>query len=283
MSKAHDDIDDGLTAEERAALTEEVGDEHTTAHMDEPEQQEAKTDEPKQEEEAPVTAAAADDTKPADEPADDAPAAEPQPQPILVATAPEGAEARLTEISTEKDALLEKFDNGDLTAREYQKELDKLNKQEREVEYELREAKLAEKLNTQRQQNEWVQTCNAFVAEHAIYKDNPRLYRALDAEVRELAAKDETKNWTGQRFLQEAHKNLQAAFGFKDAAKPAAQPKRDINLPPNLAKVPAADVEDTGGGRFAVLDRMAQNDPLGYEEALSKMSNADREAYLASA
>ena len=280
MSKAQDtEIDDGLTAEERAALAEEIGDERTTAHMDALEQQEAKEDEPKPQAQETTAAAADDATKPADEPA--AVEDQPQPQPILVAQVSEGAEARLTEIATAKDALLEKFDSGDLTAREYQKELDGLNKQEREVEYELREAKLAEKLNTQRQQNEWVQTCNAFVAENAIYKDNPRLYRALDAEVRELAAKEETKNWSGQRFLQEAHKNLQQAFGFKDTAKPQAKPER--NLPPNLAKVPAADVEDTSGNRFAVLDRMSNTDPLGFEEALSKMSQADRDAYLASA
>jgi hypothetical protein len=49
-----------------------------------------------------------------------------------------------------------------------------------------------------------------------------------------------------------------------------------------LAKVPAADVEDTNGGRFAVLDRMASTDPLGYEEALNKMSAAERDAYMAS-
>ena len=47
--------------------------------------------------------------------------------------------------------------------------------------------------------------------------------------------------------------------------------------------MPAADVEDTSGNRFAVLDRMSNTDPLGFEEALSKMSQADRDAYLASA
>lgn len=287
---AETDLDDGLTAEERAALAEE--DDTTT--LADPGEGETNGQEEATKPSAGDTAAdgqAADAAATTEAAA--APAAEPpaddgstktgtQPAPILVAQVSADTEARLSEIGTKKDALLEQFDAGDITAREYQKQLDALNKQERELEAEIREAKLAEKLTLQQQQNEWAATCAAFVNDHPIYKNNQRLYQALDAEVRSLAQKPESANWDGQKFLDEAHKNLKEAFGFQESAptgkKPAA-PRPD--LPPNLAKVPAADVQDTNGGRFAVLDRLQATDPLGYEEALAKMSESERTAYLA--
>lgn len=280
---AETDRDDGLTDEERAALNEP---DDTTTLADpgegEPNGQEEATQPPAGDPAADgqaAEAAAAAATKPAAEQPAEAGA---QPAPLLVPTLPQDAEARLTEIGTKKEALLEQFDNGDITAREYQKQLDALNKDERQLEYQINEAKLAEKLNLQQQQNDWQATCNRFVDDHPIYKNNQRLYNALDAEVRTLAQKPETANWTGQKFLDEAHKNLKEAFGFQEAAptgkKPAA-PRPD--LPPNLAKVPAADVEDTNGGKFAVLDRLLSTDPIAYEEALAKLPEAERNAYMA--
>ena len=272
MSDKDEIIDDGLTDEERAALADEdtaIEQPAGTADPETPVAPEAKAqtpDTPERPAEAPEAPAETETPQ--------------QAQPILVANSPADADARLQEISTKKDELLTQFDDGDITAREYQKQLDDLSRQERKIEFEQHEAQLAQKMEQQRLQNDWMATCNTFIERHAIYKDNPRLHKALDAEVRDLAGKPETANWTGQRFLDEAHKNLKAAFDFKDAAAPASTASRE--LPPNLAKVPAAEVEDTSGGRFAVLDRMATSDPMGYEETLSKMSQSERDAYLAS-
>ena len=266
------EIDDGLTDEERAALAEADGSEADDATEDAGQG----ADNEKTAEEA---AAAAEDPKPAA--AEPEPEAQPQQAPILVASPVEEANARLTEIQTQKDALLDQFDNGDLTARDYQKQVDALAKEERKLEFQIHEAELAGKLENQRLQNEWVITCNKFVDDNPVYKDNPRLYKALDAEVRELANDPKTANWSGQKFLDEAHKNLSEAFKLPAAKKAAtAQDKRE--LPPNLSRVPSAEIEDTSGGRFAVLERMASTDPIGYEEALAKMTQAERDAYLAS-
>lgn len=290
------EIDDGLTEEERAALNDEDGGTATATDPDtsvtDPEAAAAAEAEAAAAAEAKAKADA-DAAAAAEAAAKEAPTTETatttetteaaqQSQPILVANPVEDADARLTEIATKKDALLTQFDDGDITAKEYQKQLDELSKQERRIEFEVHEAQLAQKMEQQRLQNEWTATCNAFVETHAVYKDNPRLYKALDAEVRELAGKPETANWTGQKFLDEAHKNLVQAFGLKEAATTPAAAKHNptANLPPNLAKVPAADIEDTNGGKFAVLDRLAATDPLGYEDTLAKMSEAERNAYL---
>lgn len=286
------DIDDGLTDAERAALAEDDGSGDAPEAVDpELEAGQGADDDNKAGEEAaaaaaadPAATAAADEqSNPAATEPDDAEAKQ-QPAPLLVAPPPEDAQAKLTEIEGKKDDLLEQFDNGDITAKEYQKQLDALAKEERAIERAQDRAELAASMENQRLQNEWVSTCNAFVEANEIYKDNPRLYKALDNEVRELAADPKTANWTGQKFLQEAHKNLKAAFNLPDSASPNApippnRPKPD--LPPNLARVPAADVQDTNGGRFAVLDRLANTDPIAYEETLNKMPAAERDAYLA--
>ncbi len=258
-------LDDGLTDEERAALAEDDGAGQEAA--------------PEVEAEAEAEAATAEPEKPEEPAAAPVEAAEPEPQPILVAPPTDDADARLKEIAEKKDALLAQFDDGDITTREYQKQLDELMKAERQVEFAQHEAQLAAKMEQQRLQNEWTATCNSFVEAYPVYKDNPRLYKALDAEVRDLAARPDTASWSGQKFLEEAHKALKQAFNLPDGAKAKPQARE---LPPNLAKVPASNVEDTNGGRFAVLDRMAASDPLGYEETLSKMSDADRNAYLSS-
>jgi hypothetical protein len=284
------EIDDGLTDQERAALADDEGGSEEVTNQDaddgsggddgkgseSPEDQAATGSED-------PAAGEASDAK-ADDGATAATEAKPQQAPILIAPVPENVDAKLAEIASQKSTLLDQFDNGDVTAKEYQLQLDALAKQERQIERQQDRAELAGQMEQQRLQNEWTRTCNDFVERNAVYKDNPRLYKALDAEVRELAAKPDTANWSGQKFLDEAHKNLSEAFGLKNdgvkkAEKPIA-PRRE--LPPNLAKVPSADVEDTNGGRFAVLDRMANTDPLGFEETLNKMSSADRDAYLQS-
>lgn len=275
-----DDFDDGLTEEERAALSDD-GDVAVTPEASAAPDEDTAHDPEQQAEAAAVEPEPAAEPAAAEQPAEEVTQAQQQPAPVLVAPAPEDAENKLKEIADQKEALLNQFDEGDITAREYQKQLDELARQERAIERAQDRAELATQMEQQRQQNEWVATCNAFIEANSVYKDNPRLYKALDAEVRELAQKPETANWTGQKFLEEAHKALAEAFNLPTNGKQAKPAAAQRDLPPNLAKVPAADVQDTSGNRFAVLDRMASSDPIAYEEALSKMSPAERDAYLA--
>lgn len=282
-----DNEDDGLTPEERAALGEDDGagtnanadDANTDTDTDEgtkaaEDAAAAEADKAKQDEAA---AAATDEAAP-----EAATTEAQQAAPILVAQPVADAEARLAEIASKKDEILTQFDDGDITGKEYQKQLEELSKQERKIEFEVHEAQLAAKLEQQRLQNDWNATCNTFIEKHTAYKEMPWLYMQLDAKVRELATKPETAQWSGQKFLDEAHKELREKYKFPEAdAKPSDTQRQPRELPPNLAKVPAANLEDTNGGRFAVLDRLANSDPIAYEEALNKLSATERDAYLA--
>lgn len=210
--------------------------------------------------------------------------------PILVVQPPADVEAKLTEIATAKSDLATKFDDGDITAKEYQTELDKLAKQEREVEWSMREAELAGKLESQRQANEWKSTVDSFIRENPRYSPakSESMYKLLDLEVRRVAVTDEFKgrndSEAGRAILKRAHENLAKELGF-DAKPPAKDGKKqegkDLKLPPSLDKLPASEHSDTSGGKYATLDRLAATDPIAYEEALMKLPEAERNAYLA--
>lgn len=203
--------------------------------------------------------------------------------PILVAEAPEDAEAQLQQIASEKEALVAKFDDGELTAKEYQAELDKLNKQERSIERAIDKAQIAADMESQRQINEREATINGFLSDVGIKRDFGDLrFAALDSAVKVVANRPESAELGVREILQKAY-DLCVEQGViqKKSAEPV-QPKqrKPIAAVPNLARVPASDMTSTDdGNRFAHLDRL---DPVAREAAFSKMSPADQEAYLAS-
>lgn len=289
-----------LTEDERAALAEPdedgaQGDDNDNQDDDENDEDgnEGKGEEDQQGDDAGAAAAAGDDGAAAAG-RDDGDAAEAaagdeqggtpvQTAPVLVAQAPADLDAKLAEIATKKDALITAFDDGDITAKEYQVQLDAIGKEERKIERDVDKAQLAAEMDQQRQQNDWVATVNNFIA-GTDYASNQRLHRALDMEVRDVAVSEEGKAMNGLQILQRAHANLIDAGLVKAAAaapgKPAAKAAKP-NLPPNLAHVPAAQISDTGEGRYANLDRLAGSDPIAYEAQLGKLSDSERAAYLA--
>jgi hypothetical protein len=292
--------DDGLTEEERAALQEDDGANNTDSQGDEgndPDDQDSKDGDGDGDNSNAADAGGddgADAKASADTPSRDdgegnkeQEMAAQQGAPILVVEPPADADDKLKEISTKKEELITQFDDGDITAKEYQQQLDALSKQEREIERALERATLAAEMEQQRLKNEWLTTVNAFIDANPVYKDNQRLYRALDQEVRDVANSEEGKTLTGAKILAKAHENLAAAFNLakpepqKDVKPDAKPPKAD--LPPSIHNVPAADANDVTGGKYAALDRLAQTNPLAYEEALMKLPEEERNSYLASA
>lgn len=298
----HDAILAGLTDEERAALAAPDEDDDapaataTTAEGAKPDDT-TPTDKGGQPDAAAAAANALDSAVAAG--GDAAPAAadqaastaEPSPAPqqaapILVAQAPEDAENKLAEIATAKSTLDTKFDEGDITNAEYRKELDALNKRERDIELDLREAKLAEKMESQRQQNEWNRDCNSFLANHAEYQGeaNKEAFARLNETVMVVARLH--PSLTGPQVLEKAHKFMQVDGGAAPApaakaaatAKPAQAVIPKQAAQPSLHAVPAAQVADAGEGRFAALRNL---NGFQLEDALSKMSEAERAAFMA--
>lgn len=207
-----------------------------------------------------------------------------------MAEAPEDVDAKLAEIGSKKDALEAKFDEGDLTRAEYRKQMDALNKDERTIEQAQLKAQLAVEMNEQAMQTAWINTAQSFAKING-YSDNPRLFRMFDLEVQEVATSGKHANWAD--ILQTAHDNMvEAGLAPNKAAKSEAPPSAKVAQPkvehkpqpPNLASVPAAAMSDTSGSKYAALDRLRDSgDVEGYEEALFKLPEAERERYRASA
>lgn len=283
--------DDGLTDEERAAL-EDGGEEGEgiNAEMDADEpapEAEVDDDAPPAEPAAPAAEAA-----PADDPAPTAKAepAAPTVAPVLIVDASADLDAKLAEISTKKADALQKFDDGDITAREFAELNDKLGKEERQVERDADRIRLAADLQAQAFNNAWLATVEGFVAANPIYdaRTNPRMNRMLDAEVRDVANTEDGKTMSGAAILAKAHANLVEAGIVNGSTEPAAAPGKAArapipkkDLPPTLARVPAANVNDTEDNKYSALDRLQSTDPIAYEEKLMAMTESQRRAYEA--
>lgn len=270
----------GLTDEERAVLEESHDDPEEPleeAYGDAPE-----SEEPEEQE----------DQEGSDEDSVEEPEAEAQPTaddedvaPVYTAQQPSDVDTKLTELNAKKEELASKFDDGDITAKDYQKELDALNKQEREIEREVFKAQLAEEMRQQQQRNEWQRDVKEFLAEHQEYSKSKVLYGTLDNLVKEIARDPENAALSGPEILAKAHAQVQEAIGIlvpKTATEkaPVVATKQAKKLPPTLGKLPAAESTEVAGGKFAVLDRLAETDPLRFERELSRLSDSDRERYL---
>lgn len=285
------DVDDGLTEEERAALAED-------------DEEEAKTEPESKEDEGD-----GDDDKEGDEPADDDAGAEgrddgkppegeeeektdeqeggdkqvaaPTAQgPMLIAEAPADAEARLKAIDELKADLRAKYEDGDITFDEYDAKKDELTKQEREIERAVDRAQIASAMENQRLMNEWQKECDAFLGRNPEIKEKQRLYNLFNEEVKAVGTAKENEGLSMSQVLEKAKSNLIEDGLMRAPAKPATNGTK-AKLPPNLAKLPAAEGEDMQGGKWAAMDRLGDTDPIAYEDALAKMSEADRNAYLA--
>jgi hypothetical protein len=212
--------------------------------------------------------------------------------PIYVAEAPADAEAKLAEIATKKGDLLTLFDDGEITAKEYQSKVDALTKDERAIERAQDRAEIAADMEQQRLKNQWDTDCNAFMGKHKDTYDgeaNKEVFAHLNETIIAFAKMPRNAGISGPELLAKAHKAVMAERGTPvadtpAAAKPApAAPKPGAPkpaLPPDMSKMPSASSNDPGEGRFASLDRLQTENPAAYEAALAKLSGAEQDAYL---
>jgi hypothetical protein len=206
---------------------------------------------------------------------------------------PKDAQDKLKGLNEQAADLADKFDSGDLTAREYHTQREALEEQRSTLRTQVNDAQKA----WQKGLNDWSnRTVKGFLREHKEYSaDNPTMNRMLDAEVRALQLA--TNDPFNPRILRQAHANIQKAMGKAPAAAPEnpgkpgkaaadkkAKPpvlpgKKKPAVPPTLARVPQDQIEDANGGKYARLDRLSARDPHAFEETMLRMSAKDRAAY----
>lgn len=212
------------------------------------------------------------------------------PAPLFSAELPADIEAKRTEIDGKEDTLVEQFDNGDITFAEYNKQLRALNNERTALDRAELKAELAREAQQAQIDNTWNSTLNGFLSDHQeIDLSNEIHHAAFDKLLRQHTAPTMEKGGVpGLREIKKAHEDFLKTFNLQ-SEKPASKEEKQVKktpkapkhreVPPNLGKVPAAANADMDDGKFGYLDKLP---PAKFEEAFAKLSEADRNAYLAS-
>ena len=200
-------------------------------------------------------------------------------------------EAKMGEFSAQKAALRVALNDGDLTHADYDDKKDSIIVAEQSLREIKLKSEIAAEQNEQNAIARWNWEQDRFFGEdaNAVYKDK-YLLAAFDAAVRDVAAKPENANQPGHWFLKEADKLVRSRFNTgepkvdepKVEAKPKESRKPDLSMvPKSLAHLPAAEIQQTGDvDEFAHIDRLKG---IELEKAISRMSEAERERFRASA
>jgi hypothetical protein len=200
---------------------------------------------------------------------------------------PGNTEQQVKALDQQSADLATQFDEGDLNATEFRSQVAQIDEQRLALRMQINSAKNA----FQKAASDWAnKTVKAFLREHPQYSPKDEVMNGmLDNEVRRLQLKtDDTFN---PRILRTAHRNIMKAMGKADdadagarkpagkqATKPVVSGKKPA-IPPTLARVPADEIDDAGGGKFARLERLSAKDPRAFEEAMMSMSQKDRASY----
>ena len=208
-----------------------------------------------------------------------------QPKPLFNAELPADIQAQRTAIDEKEDALDKQFDEGDITFSEHKKALREINQQRNALDRAELKAELAAEAYQTQIDNSWQASQTAFFASHPeLNTANEVQMTALDHLVRqETKATLDKGGSIGVPELERAYTKYKQAFNIEAAApKQAKAPsaKNEGVIPPNLGKLPAATANDTDDGKFAHLDRL---EGVAFEDALAKLSDAQRDEYLRSA
>lgn len=204
--------------------------------------------------------------------------------PLLSPDLPDDIEEQMAAIKQERAELRRKYDDGELTLDEYEEQKDALDDRRLDLREQMSRAKIAQEMQERQAQQAWLDTVNDFLDANPEYRENELRYNALDAAVKKVAAEDQSLS--GREIMARAHQMVLDAFGLtkSDEGKAEQQPrrqKRKVDVPPTLGKVPAAEGTEVQDGKWSRLDRLMETDPERYESEMAKMSDADREAYLA--
>lgn len=214
----------------------------------------------------------------------------PQPKPLFSAELPADIKAQRTAIDAKEDALDKQFDEGDITFSEHKKALRELNQQRNSLDRAELKAELSAEAYQTQIDNSWQASQTAFFSAHPeINTANDAQMAALDHLVRqETKAVLDKGGAIGVPELERAYAKFKQAFNIADPApkqekqqqQKQVKPKKENIVPPNLGTLPAATANDTDDGKFAALDRL---EGTAYEDALAKLTDAQRDEYLRSA
>lgn len=212
-------------------------------------------------------------------------------QPVYTAAPVEDFAGKMAQIAQAQRELATGYENGDFDLAEYQARL----RQVTEHEWALREQQLKANLAAEQRQQQmaqrwqWEQERFFSQAVNKAYREDPVIGPAFAAAVQMLAADNRNDQRSMAWFLEEADRLTRARFrvGGEEAgaARGGANGQgangqgrgRGAPVPPSLGGLPAASLPETGADEFSRLDRL---EGLDLERALAKLTEAEVDRYL---
>ena len=215
----------------------------------------------------------------------------PAPQPVFKPVATEELKAKYDDLDKRENELIEKFEEGELTTREYNAQLRDINKERGDLDWQQRKDELNRESVEQQVERQWVTDVKAFLPNHPAISESEENWQSFDKVLRLVTAARQAEGKPyGTPELERAYRIWSDEQGIKAPAPAKEDPKQEqqqeqkpkpkaMEIPPSLAKVPAAAPEDTDDGKFAALDRLADSDPQKYQESIARMSADEYAAY----
>ena len=189
-----------------------------------------------------------------------------------------------------QDANVKAYNDGDISFEEFNKENRRLDRESRKLEKEKDDIELDRKLAQQSVNSQWNGVMSAFMPSHPELNQSQVRMDVFDKILMRVTGETMQKGkMPGIDDVNKAYAEWCKEFNFQPAGDdkgttapkktttPAKPKKKAPKVPPTLGGLPAAQGNDTAAGRFAQLDRLSGD---AFEEALAKLSAADRDAYL---
>lgn len=205
--------------------------------------------------------------------------------PKFTADMPEGAADRLLEIQTEKDSLVERFNDGEIDMPSLMAGMSRLDDERVTLVVAQENAKFAEHQNASLRTQRWEWEQERFFGNDknaATYAD-PVMVAALDSQVKILANDKANASRKASWFLEEADRLVRARFtGAATPATPATaaagrEPQPTVRTLAGLPAAAPAPVGDDVMGKISLLE----GEDL--EKFMAKMPTADVDKLLRAA
>jgi hypothetical protein len=203
--------------------------------------------------------------------------------PKFTADMPEGAADRLLEIQTEKDSLVELFNDGEIDMPALMAGMSRLDDERVTLVVAQENAKFAEHQNASLRTQRWEWEQERFFGNDknaATYTD-PVMVAALDSQVKILANDPANSSRKASWFLEEADRLVRARFtGAATPVIPAAAGREPQPTVRTLAGLPAAAPAPVGDDVMGKISLLEGED---LEKFMAKMPTADVDKLLRAA
>ena len=191
--------------------------------------------------------------------------------PLYTSKAPEKYDEQMKAFADKDATDLAEFMENKIEIDELLNRQRAINDQRAALREQKTKADIASESSQQLADQQWDWECKRFIKntlkhEGIDYKKDPSLFGELDAQVKVLGHDPNTSKWSGEKFLQEAHKRVKAirAAGGREVAS-----GREV-----AARIDAAGSRDEG--EFSHLDNL---DGMALEAAVAKLSPEAQERW----